>query len=128
MRKHGCFIGVDVSKEKLDVSVLSRSGQDVLYHQVYPNTKTGLRAIIRDLRKRSGCEQCDWLFCLEHTGVYAMPLVRFLAESDIHYSLVPASVIQRSIGLKRGKSDKADSKDIARYAPSRGRDQAVQDS
>jgi len=56
------------------------------------------------------------LFCLEHTGVYGMPLATELSARGLDYAMVPASVIQRSIGLKRGKNDKADSKDIARYA------------
>src|SRR5690606_18970396 len=57
-----------------------------------------------------------WLFCLEHTGVYAMPACRFLSTLKLNYSLVPALQIQKSIGIRRGKSDKTDSRDIAKYA------------
>jgi transposase len=116
MRKHDFFIGVDVSKAKLDVSVLSSTGPDPIYHRVYANTKAGISTIFKDLRKHTRSKGPEWLFCLEHTGVYGMPLSAALSEGDLDYVLEPAAVIQRSMGLKRGKNDKADSRDIARYA------------
>jgi len=114
MKKHEFFIGVDISKSKLDVSVLKGEGVEFLYHQEYPNTGKGIAKLLSDLRKKTSSNA--WLFCLEHTGVYGMPLVYALSKGALDYAVVPAIVIQRSIGLKRGKSDKADSRDIARYA------------
>jgi transposase len=116
MRKHEFFIGVDVSKDKLDVSVLNAASSQPIYHRVYANTKAGISTIFKDLRKQTRTKGPEWLFCLEHTGVYGMPLTAALSELGIDYSLEPAAVIQRSMGLKRGKNDKADSHDIARYA------------
>jgi len=116
MEKHEVFIGVDVSKSKLDVSVVIGNNEKALYHQVYANNKGGIRSMFSDLKKRSGTKNPAWLFCLEHTGVYAMPFLYGLSEKKLDHALVPAIVIQRSMGLKRGKSDKADSLDIARYA------------
>lgn len=72
--------------------------------------------MMKQLQKNTGTVVEQWLFCLEHTGVYTMPLCCCLAEQNIAYTLVPAIEIQRSIGLKRGKNDKADAKVIARYA------------
>lgn len=114
MKKHEFFIGVDISKSKLDVSVLKGEGVELLYHQVYPNTGKGVTKLFSDLRKKTSSNA--WLFCLEHTGVYGMPLVYALSKEALDYAVVPAIVIQRSIGLKRGKNDKADSRDIARYS------------
>ena len=116
MANHDFFIGVDVSKDKLDVSVLSKADSHPIYHKVYANTKTGIGQIFKDLRKQTRSKGPEWLFCLEHTGVYGMPLTAALSEAGIDYALEPAAVIQRSMGLKRGKNDKADSQDIARYA------------
>ncbi len=122
MEKHEVFIGVDVSKSKLDVSVVLGSDRQLLYHQVYQNNKKGIDRIFLDIRKRTGVRQASWLFCMEHSGVYAMPLAYSLSEMKYDYALVPAIAIQRSLGMKRGKNDKADSLDIARYACIHGPD------
>lgn len=116
MQKHEIFVGVDVSKSKLDVCVMLRTNQEYLYHQVYENTPSGIKLLLKELSKRTKSVKSEWLFCMEHTGVYSMPLAYSLSKQQVKYTLVPAIVIQRSIGLKRGKSDKADAKDIARYA------------
>ena len=115
MKRHEYFIGVDISKDKLDVSVLKGEDMEFQYHQVYENSGKGIRKILTDLGKRTRGSS-SLLFCLEHTGVYGMPLAAAFEERALSYAMVPASVIQRSIGLKRGKNDKADSRDIARYA------------
>lgn len=115
MQKHEIFVGVDVSKSKLDVCVMIKSNQQPVYHQVYDNTMAGIKQLLTELSKRTKLPKQKWLFCMEHTGVYAMPLAYSLSEKQINYTLVPAIIILRSIGLKRGKSDKADAKDIARY-------------
>lgn len=115
MQKHELFIGVDISKSKLDVSVLKGGSMETVRHKVYDNTSKGIGRMLAEVLKEAG-KDTGVLFCLEHTGVYGMPLATELSARCIDYAMVPASVIQRSIGLKRGKSDKADSMDIARYA------------
>lgn len=115
MEKHEVFIGVDVSKAKLDITVMTAE-RKVLYHEVCPNEKKELSKAFTRLRKATGTRPSAWLFCLEHTGVYAMPLVYALSAKEVAHIIVPAVVIQRSLGLKRGKNDKADSRDIAKYA------------
>ena len=45
-----------------------------------------------------------------------MPLCVYLSEGKFNFVLVSAAHILKSIGIKRGKNDKADSKDIARFA------------
>ena len=57
----------------------------------------------------------QWLFCMEHTGVYVMPLCNFLEQQRLDYVLESALQISKSLGIRRGKSDKADAADIARY-------------
>ena len=59
--------------------------------------------------------EVSYLFCMEHTGVYTIPLCAFLQEQGLDYAVDSALRIKRSLGIKRGKDDKADSKDIARY-------------
>lgn len=116
MKKHSVFMGIDVSKSKLDVCVLESETHRVLLQATYENTKKGVQQMQKQLLKEMKAEKSTWLFCMEHTGVYTMPLCCFLSEQKLDYALVSGLEIHRSLGLKRGKSDKADAKDIARYA------------
>ena len=54
------------------------------------------------------------LFCMESTGIYGMALVNFITEKA-HYCLESPLHIKRSLGLTRGKSDKIDAFQIARF-------------
>jgi transposase len=53
---------------------------------------------------------------MENTGIYRLELNRFLEGKDIWQCLKNALQIKGSMGVLRGKSDKADSGTIARYA------------
>lgn len=115
MKKHSIIIGIDVSKSKLDVSLLSVSDGKLLVHFVVENNKLGISKIVKDILA-SGFKESDALFCFENTGVYSLPLSFYLSENKLDYWMVPAIEIKRSKGISRGKSDKSDSKDIAFYA------------
>ena len=58
----------------------------------------------------------DALFCLEHTGVYGLPICVYFEELALHYSLQSGLQIKRSMGIQRGKNDKADAYVIAKFA------------
>lgn len=116
MKKHDVFIGVDVSKNKFDVCVLESEKYSIVFQSVYENNKKGIQQMKKHLLKEVKADRSTWLFCLEHTGIYSMPLCCFLSEEKLDYALVSGLQIHRSLGLKRGKSDKADATDIARYA------------
>lgn len=58
----------------------------------------------------------DWRVCMENTGIYSLALNCFLHEKNIWQSMENALQIKRSMGVVRGKSDKADCKTIALYA------------
>jgi transposase len=47
--------------------------------------------------------------------LYSYPFERFLSETNIDYTKVPALLIKRSSGIIRGKNDKADAKMIAEF-------------
>lgn len=109
-------MGIDVSKRKFDVCILESETHRVLLQATYENTKKGIVQMQKQLLKETKTPPATWLFCMEHTGVYTMPLCCYLSEQKLDYALVSGLEIHRSLGLKRGKSDKADAKDIARYA------------
>lgn len=119
MKKYRLFIGIDISKNWIDVS-LTLDGQkaDMLHRRFANREKSfyGMQKWVNSFSKEHQICVEQWLFCMEHTGVYTLPLSFFLEKQDHDYVVESALHIKRSIGLKRGKDDKTDSKDIARYA------------
>lgn len=112
MKKYKLFIGVDVSKLKLDVCIMDMEHD--CKHQIFDNSKMGIGVMTRWISNHVDLPHA--LFCIEHTGVYGYPLCSYLSESGLTYALVAAIQIKKSLGIQRGKSDKADAKAIARYA------------
>lgn len=115
MKKYELFVGIDVSKSKLDVSFVNPSDTKEWRHFVVSNTTKGLQEILTRLKKLK-IDFRQVLICFEDTGVYSMPLCYFMSEKSLDYWMIPAIEIKRSKGISRGKTDKSDSKDIAFYA------------
>lgn len=109
------FVGIDVSKHKLDVCLLQTNDKKG-NHQIFENNVKGIKSMLTWLHKQVSVTKEEYLFCLEYTGVYTMPLCCYLNEQQYLFAMVPALEIQRSMGVKRGKSDKTDANVIARYA------------
>ncbi len=109
MKENELILGIDISKKTLDVAI---SSGGILEHCKIENTKQGIKKLIRSLLKRKQSIFC----CFENTGVYSFPLCVFLQEQGIAYSMVNPLTLKRSMGITRGKTDKADAKMIAKYA------------
>ena len=105
------FVGIDVSKKWIDVCVTLDS--KMMVHQQFDNNKAGFRKMISWLKHYGPLSQ--WLLCMEHTGIYAQPLWYYLTERSITYAVVPGSVITSGLEIRRGKNDKIDAADIARF-------------
>lgn len=116
MKKKSFFIGVDISKSTLDVAIVNGSQPNSFLHSKFPNTKYGILELLKWVRKNTSKCKEDLLFCMEHTGVYGLPLCSCLSEKSFDYTLIPALEIQRSSGIQRGKNDRSDANIIARYA------------
>jgi transposase len=58
----------------------------------------------------------DTVFCMEHTGLYNLPLVKWLQGQQGKMWLESGVHIRKTLGLVRGKNDKVDSARIAMYA------------
>ncbi len=111
------FIGIDISKATLDVCVLFTSGTLEIYYHEFPNSSKGFIGLLKWLKEKSeGIAIEDWRVCMENTGIYSLELNCFLHEKSIWQSMENALQIKRSMGVVRGKSDKADCKTIALYA------------
>lgn len=103
-------IGIDVSKLTLDIYVRTTS-----VHKQFSNDNKGFKQLISWLSKQK-VNLDQTLFCFEHTGWYCLLLSYFLYENNYRYCCINAIEIKRSMGLRRGKSDKADAWEIANYA------------
>ena len=105
------FIGIDVSKETLDVACYREQKETII--NKFKNDKSGFRKIIEWLKSQTNSSPDQWLICFEHTGIYGWPLSCFLSEKGMAYSIQPALQIKRSMGIQRGKNDQTDARMIA---------------
>jgi len=103
-------IGIDASKLTLDCC-LHKSG----VQEVFDNTPEAIAHMADWSMKSSGLDKDGLLFVFEHTGLYTHQLARYLSEQSYYFHLVPGLEIKRSLGIARGKDDKADAKRIALY-------------
>jgi transposase len=111
------FIGIDISKATLDVCVLSPEEITDLHYHEFSNSSKGFIQLIKWLKQKSkGIAIEAWRVCMENTGIYSLELNCFLREQGIWQSMENALQIKRSMGVLRGKTDKADCQVIARYA------------
>lgn len=104
------FIGIDVGKSKIDVHLYIQGE-----HARFDNGPDGFGSMLSWVETHCGPAQ-GALFALEHTGLYSLRLCLFLELHGCPFTMIPGLEIKRSGGMRRGKSDKCDSKAIATYA------------
>lgn len=106
-------VGIDVSKGKSTVTI-RRPGDVVIMPPCdIPHTQSGINNLILHIRSLDG----ETKVCMEHTGRYYEPVATWLSDAGIFVSAVNPILI-RNFGddsLHSPKTDKADSKKIARY-------------
>ena len=106
-------VGIDVSKGKSTVTI-RRPGDVVLMPpRDIPHTQSAITALIHQIKALDG----ETKVCMEHTGRYYEPVAAWLSDAGIFVSAVNPILI-RDFGddsLRNPKTDKADSKKIARY-------------
>ena len=103
-------IGIDVSKLTLDACIRTTN-----VHKQFSNNSKGFKQLISWAVKQK-VNMDEALLCFEHTGWYCLMLGYFLYENNQAYCCINPLEIKRSMGLRRGKSDKADAWEIADYA------------
>ena len=108
------FVGIDISKKTLDVTLFSNELKKKSSYGQFCNANKGYESMVTWLNKL-GVSNSSVVICMEHTGVYGMELAWFLEKNKLVYSMVSPLHIKRSLGLVRGKNDKVDSYQISRY-------------
>jgi len=107
------FIGIDVSKKTLDISVFKQKEFD--FHIQIENSIKSFKTFLSTL-KRKKINTLNCLFCAENTGVYNEHIKTICEKDDLFLWVEKPLQIIKSQGITRGKTDKIDSKRIAYYA------------
>lgn len=114
------FVGIDFSKEKIDVAIIFAEGLTETSMRVsneFKNSVSGYKQLVKWVEENSnGTEPSLWLFCGENTGDYSKPLCNFLYGRGFDMWLENAKSIKDASGIRRLKSDRADANMIAEYA------------
>lgn len=107
----GCWIGIDVSKQWLDVCITSQGSPFRVTNDI-----AGFTRILQELRKQPIAG-----VVFEHTGQYSEPLWRWLRDSHFHPSLVHPNHISsyRKSGFGRAKTDRSDARLLATFGEER---------
>ena len=72
MKKIIHFIGIDVSKETLDIALIRNNDKSNIYSSKVTNNKTGFKKMKQWLKGENISLQ-EAVFCIEHTGMYSKP-------------------------------------------------------
>ena len=112
-RSHEFFLGIDVSKQKLDVALL-RAGK--IRSKVVDNSSAGHEQLARWLGTQGATAELTHA-CLESTGPYGERISYRLADAGWWVSVVnPAQVKGFAQGeLSRNKTDRSDAALLARF-------------
>lgn len=106
------YVGIDVAKNKHDVTVLNEQGKVVLKPLTFSNNRAGFELLHNTLKQLKQ----DCLIALEDTGHYAFNLLNFLHEQDyLVYTYNPLLIKEfaKSLSLRKTKTDKKDARVIA---------------
>lgn len=104
-------VGIDMSKLNFDVRIHSTQS----YAQ-FENSNNGFKKLLNWTYKNSSFSSENIFFVFEHTGLYSHKIAVYLTKKKVPFALVPGLEIKRSLGLARGKDDKVDATNIAKYA------------
>ena len=105
------FIGVDVSKKKLDFCVMFEG--KVVHEEEAANHQSAIMSLLRHLEEDYGINNGQMLVCAEHTGQYTFPLACACKAVECRLWLENPAEIKYSSGVQRRKNDKVDARRIA---------------
>ena len=113
MNNNKYFIGIDVSKDTLDIAINKEA--EPQHHLTVSNDLKGMKAFVKKAKEWK-IDLKNALFCMEYTGLYNYTLLDFLSTNNYAIWVENPVAIKKSGGFQRGKSDKLDAERIAQYA------------
>lgn len=108
------FIGVDISKESLDMALLTAEGEIVVVNCL--NDRLSIRQVLQSLLIDHDLNNSNLLICAEHTGHFGNKLIEECVKGGFRLWIESPYSILHSQGLVRGKNDKIDAIRIMEYA------------
>jgi transposase len=111
MEKFSMYVGIDVSKDWLDVAIVSQQNETMGVYKI-DNTVASIKKFVKGLP----VEEQPILFCLENTGRYGNAFLEVTVSLQLKTWVEHPLQIKRSQGIARGKTDKYDAIRIAEYA------------
>jgi transposase len=110
-------IGIDVSKDKLDILWLRDITSKRAKAKIFKNNASGHQALVNWVENQTKAKVEEINFVMEATGVYHEPLAYALFEQGSHVFVInPARIKAHATSLgQQGKTDKKDSFAIAHY-------------
>jgi transposase len=112
------FVGIDVSKQTIDVAFIIQDGQQRTQPcwKIFTNNEHGFCQMKTWLQNNYVPFNEDTLFVIENTGLYHRLLVKFCNKHQLQLCIENGAQVKWSLGIARGKSDKVDSRRLAVYA------------
>lgn len=98
--------GIDISKSHLDIHGVKKNGE--IFRKRIANKLKAISTFLESIPQES-------VLCAEHTGVYGDLLVQLASCSNIKIALIPGYTLKKSMGDRKGKSDKVDAERIQEY-------------
>lgn len=107
-------VGIDVSKKKSTVTIRQPGDVVLMPPRDFRHTQSSINELIATIQGLNG----ETKVCMEHTGRYYEPMASWLSKAGIFVSTINPKLIKDfgDDSLRALKTDKADSKKIARYA------------
>jgi transposase len=111
------FLGIDVSKKKLDAKLLVDPAQVKFKSKSVANTAEGIAELLAWTMRQGGCAAAEVHAVMEATGVYHELAATALFDAGVRVSVVnPAQLKEFARGLAvKSKTDGIDSAVLARY-------------
>ncbi|MDR1504492.1 MAG: IS110 family transposase [Prevotella sp.] len=108
------YLGIDVSKKKLDVCLMTEG--KIIKEEIVMNHIGAIQLFLEDLFKELSIARKDLFICCEHTGQYTYPLRWVCQEHSLDIWVENPAQIKHRGGVQRGKNDSMDAYRIAIYA------------
>jgi transposase len=108
------FIGLDMGKFSFSAAIVTESNPSI-YEEQFSNDKAGYAKLLKWVNTVYPGRSRQVLICLEHTGMYSRGVSLFLSQKNMQYTLLSGLHLKRSLGIRRGKTDRADARDIAKF-------------
>lgn len=111
------YVGIDAASKKHDFAIMNENGEVIHQPTTITNDLKGFKKLHTEIASHTELPN-EVCIGIEETGIYAKNLSSFLHSSGFKvFSLNPllTSFSQKSVSLRKTKTDKVDAKAICRY-------------